>query len=166
MGYSKSIAAIKRVELYLIVLSSKEDRVVWAHPDPKRLTYALHQGMFSAKWNKYKPFENLYDTYEIKTQEGKVTAEPKRWKPERILINEQVKMIDENSKSLLDIIHVMLNTKFDTILFTSIEISDADYERLMRWSDKNGYKMHTDMDGLTIKKDKNNGPEINPPKAS
>jgi hypothetical protein len=160
MGYSKSLSAIKRVELYLSAMRDGR-RITWSHPEPKKLTYAIHQGMYSAKYNNIKPFAELYDTYIVMCKEGRVIAESKKWKPEIIEdTTEKVQLIDEQAITLYDIVSVLLSTKFDVIKFPNATLSDLDIMKLGKWLSKNGFNMIEFSEVLTIERIKN-GSSIN-----
>ena len=161
MGYSKSLAAVKKVELYLAAMSNKVDRHTWAAPDSKKLTYAIHQGMFSAKFNKVVPFDNLYDTYKVRNSGHLVIAEPTIWKPAVVVEVDSVALIDEKAVSLLDAVNVLINTKFSIIDFIALQLSDIDYIKLGKWANKNGFDMVGTADKLTFVRSTDNGSSIN-----
>lgn len=156
LGYSIRPAAVEQVIPYLKEMVASDIELVWITKSPNEFRYQLHQGMKAAnalvdEYPQYKPFANLLNKFQIKSDGNRVSAKPRGVRAQAAL-TQAAKSIFQHVNDVDGVLSVFGVSKEEEILFPNYTPTPEELAKLYPVARKYEYHMIPASDSLTLSK--------------
>lgn len=146
MGYSLTIKSVRKVELYLKVLSKATSSVEWTAVDKnaKKLIYQLQEGINAASHLGLKQYADLRKNWKFKLKGSKVIAEY------QLDIDQIPSQLTFTQTDTFDIIEILVRQK--TMQFDLLFSNAAVDELILDYCAANNYKITKQESGILFQR--------------